>query len=246
MSSRWIGLVLLWMLAACTSAPLPTATPTPTLVPTFTPYVRPTFPPTFTPAPTQAQTPTVTPVLVEPLTGIAVEPPLDVPLPDGWAFGYDTMLFQEVGDLTYVPIALYKGKVTGGTGTIVLIWNFRSITTGNPLASAYGQPNLWVDGLRLLRALVFDPRCNIGTAAQQNYTVGGLDAVGTQFAAVDCPDAPDTKGWFAGLTVDDVNFVFYVYTDPIDAMDGAAKQELQALLDRVVFRMADFQARGAQ
>ncbi len=234
--------VLLLTLAACAESP-PAPTATPTLVPTFTPYVRPTLPPTNTPVPTPAQPPTVTPVLVEPLTGVAVEPPLDMPLPEGWAFGFDTMLFQEVGDLTYVPIALYKGAVTGGTGTIVLIWNFRSITTGNPLSAAYGQPNLWVDGLRLLRALVFDPRCNIGTAAQQRYTVGGKDAVGTQFAAVDCPDAPDTKGWFAGLTVDDVNFVFYVYTDPITAMDGVAKQELQAVLDGVVFRVADLRAK---
>ncbi|MEO8395709.1 MAG: hypothetical protein ABI700_22130, partial [Chloroflexota bacterium] len=66
---------------------------------------------------------------------------------------------------------------------------------------------------------------------------GGLQAIGTQFAAVKCPQLPDTRGWFAGLRQFEINFVFYVYTDPIAAMDGSAPNELQAILDTVQFVM---------
>jgi hypothetical protein len=173
--------------------------------------------------------------MVEPLTGIKVPPPFTIDLPEGWQFGYDTMLFEDVGEITSVPIALYQGPVTGGQGTIVLVWNFRSVLTGDVAAPNAATSNMWIDGLRLLRALVFDPACNLGTDAEREFTVGGLAAVGTNFRAVDCPDAPNTKGWFAGVTVNEVNFVFYMYTDPIDALKDNVPFELQAILDSVVF-----------
>ena len=96
---------------------------------------------------------------------------------------------------------------------------------------------MWTDGTRLLRLAIVETGCNVGTDLRRNYSVGGLQATGTQFAAVNCPQLPDTRGWFAGLRQFDVNFVFYVYTDPIGAMDGNAPNELQAILDTVQFVM---------
>lgn len=231
------GMLLFLGGVACTPEPIvPTATPTD--VPTVTPVIFPTLPPAFTPTPSASATPT--PLVVDALAGISVEPPLTLTLPSGWKYGYDTILFQEVGEVVSVPIALYQGEVEGGKGTIVLIWNFRSITTGNPFSSDYGTPNLWIDGLRLLRSLVFEATCNIGTEPQREYQVGGLLAVGTSFAVVDCPETPNTRGWFSALTVDDINFAFYVYTDPINAIDGNAKHQLQAILDSIIFNTAQF------
>jgi hypothetical protein len=69
---------------------------------------------------------------------------------------------------------------------------------------------------------------------QREYNVGGLTAIGTQFAAVDCPELPDTRGWFAGLRQYNLNYIFYVYTGPISAMD-TAEAELQSILNTVLF-----------
>jgi hypothetical protein len=161
-------------------------------------------------------------------------PPLGLTLPEGWRFGYDTIVFQDLDTFTDVPLALYQGPVTGGQGTIVLLWNFPSFvpfSVGNA-----SRPSLWLDGLRLLRLLVFDPSCNLGTAPQRAYSVGGREAVGTTFSAVDCgEEAPDTRGWFAGLQVDGINYLFYLYTDPIEAMGGQAAFDLQAILDSVAW-----------
>lgn len=234
----WLSLALVG-LSACGGAPAPTPTPslTPSPVASETPYMRPTLPPTWTPAvsPTPEPAPSETPVVLNPLTGVAVLPPLTLSLPPEWGEGYDTVLFEEFNDLAYVPIALYQGPVTGGTGTIVLVWNFRSIMAVEALGAGI-QANLWLDGLRLLRLLVFDSACNIGTAPERDYSVGGLPARGAQFSAVDCPnDLPDTRGWFATLAYGGFNFAFYLYTDPIEAMSGSAAFELQAILDSVRF-----------
>jgi hypothetical protein len=229
---------LVAVLAACAPAPAPepSASPAPTLVPTATPLTRPTLPPANTAQPTPNVSPTPTPILIDPLTGVRTAPPLTLDLPEGWRFGYDTIIFEDVGDLTYVPIALYKGPVTGGTGTIVLVWNFRSVTSGIPQPDS-ALDSAWIDGLRLLRGLVFDAECNIGTDPQRDFSVGGRPATGTNFRVVDCPETADTKGWFAGLTVEGVNFIFYMYTDPIDAMKDSVPFELQAILDSIRFEI---------
>jgi len=81
---------------------------------------------------------------------------------------------------------------------------------------------------------VIETGCNIGTDERREYSIGGLAAAGTQFAAVDCPALPDTRGWFAGLQQGGINYLFYAFTEPIDALDAAAP-ELQAVLDTVRF-----------
>lgn len=235
------GILIMLLLSACTGAdptPAPTIVPTVTASPvaTATTFVMPTVRPSATPIPV---TPTATAIQLDPLAGVAIEPPLTLDLPPEWLAGYDMMVFNDVGELTDVPFGLYTGPVSGGTATIVILWNFRSISPGNPLAQpSGGQPDLWLDGLRLLRSLIIEPACNIGTDQRYEYRVGGLPAVGTQWSAIDCPDdLPDTRGWFAGLNVENVNFLFYVYSDPITALDGPAIQEVQAILDSVQFTL---------
>ncbi|PJF24317.1 MAG: hypothetical protein CUN53_18435, partial [Phototrophicales bacterium] len=103
---------------------------------------------------------------------------------------------------------------------------------------ANAEPNLWADGLRLLRLAVIEEGCNIGTDLRREYSIGGLAATGTQFSAVNCPELPDTRGWFAGLQAQNLNFVFYVFTTPITALDEAAPT-LQRILDSVAFQPLD-------
>jgi hypothetical protein len=172
-------------------------------------------------------------VELPPVTSEQTAPPLIIGLPQGWETGYAVQFLRDVDADRTIPVAVYQGPVTGGTGTIVLLWGFPNliVTEGVPETVT---PDLWLDGLRLLRLAVVEPSCNVGTDLRREYNVGGLAAVGTQFAAVDCPELADTRGWFAGLRQNNLNFVFYVFTDPIEAMD-TAEGELQAILDSVRF-----------
>jgi hypothetical protein len=163
----------------------------------------------------------------------AITPPIHIDLPRDWLFGYDTLLVPDLDGLRPVPFALYTGPVDGGQGFIVLLWGFPNITSGSPASDHYGQTNLWIDGLRLLRLVILEQGCNIGTDLQREYPLGDRTAAGTQFAAIDCPELPDTRGWFAGTSQSGVNFLFYMYTDPIEAMDGTAPAAMQAILDTV-------------
>ncbi len=173
-------------------------------------------------------------VTLPPLLGTSYPPPLIIGLPPGWQYGYDTLALQDFDAMRNVPIAIYTGPVTGGTGTIVLMWGFPNLIPASGIDGGI-EPNLWADGLRLLRLAIVEQECNIGTDLRRDYSIGGLTAVGTQFAAVNCPELPDTRGWFAGLQQFNLNFVFYTFTDPIEAMDGAAAGELQRILDSVRF-----------
>ena len=178
-------------------------------------------------------------VTVEPLLGQQIDPPLDITLPSGWRFGTDTLILHDVDvEMRTVPLAVYTGPVTGGVGTIVLLWGFPSLVAGNPFTGNGVEPDIWTDGLRLLRLAVVEEGCNIGTDLRTQYSIGGLSAVGTQFSAVDCPELPDTRGWFSGVRISGINFVFYVFTDPIDAMN-TAQTELQTILDTVVFHVPE-------
>lgn len=250
--------LLLLLLAACAQG-VPAATPTPraTLVPSLTPspdiagLVNATLtaiasspaatPPAGAAAEASAEV-TDEPIRVtlQPLAGEKIPPPLDINLQEGWQSGYDVLVLQDAdGEIRGIPLAVYQGPITGGTGVIVLLWGFPSLTAGNPFLQTTPEPDLWSDGLRLLRLAVFDPKCNIGTDLKRDYRIGTLSAVGTQFAAVTCPEgAPDTRGWFAGLQDNGLNFIFYIYADPIDAMQ-TGQDELQAVLDTVRFHVPE-------
>lgn len=175
----------------------------------------------------------------DPLAHQQVAPPLNIALPEGWVYAHDALVLQDIDGIRAVPFAFYQGPVTGGVGTIVLLWGFPNLVRGNVAPGSDIQPDVWIDATRLLRLAIFEEGCNVGTDLRRNYSVGGMQAVGTQFAAVDCPQLTNTRGWFAALRQFNVNFVFYAYTEPITAMDGAAQDELQAILDTVQFEMPE-------
>jgi hypothetical protein len=278
--------VLVWM-AACAPAASPTApapnfTPVPTLDDSPTPdpaaliatltALAPTAsaPATWTPAAGITLTSTQTPVVItiEPLTGQQIEPPLDITLPAGWeAVGYDVMVLEDMGELRPIPLAVWRGPVTGGTGTVVLLWGFPNAINplpddGTPLpvaldpmtgqlvvpANATPIVDLWSDGLRLLRAAVLEEGCNISTDLRRPYTVGGKEGTGTIFSAVGCPDAEllPTRGFFAGVQEKGLNFVFYAYFEGAAVMDNVnldsyyqATEQAQAIIAGVRFRVPD-------
>ena len=189
---------------------------------------------------TPEATDTVDRYTYDPLTHDPIAPPLTLDLPDGWAYAYNSLVLQDIDGIRPIPFAIYQGPVSGGTGYIVLLWGFPNLVkVGSSINDAL-QPDVWTDATRLLRLAIVEQGCNVGTDLRRNYSVGGLQATGTQFAAVDCPELPDTRGWFAGLRQFNVNFVFYMYTDPITAMDDeTTTQELQSILDTVQFVMPE-------
>lgn len=226
-------------LSACGGTPPPTAgvlpslTPEATLVPTLQPSPLPTLQASVTPEPDT--TPTETPVVVDALLDEEVPPPLTMNLPEGWQEGSGARLFNDIGDLRVVPFGFYTGPVTGGQGFIVVLWDFPNATSGNPFLADGTDPDLYVDGLRLLRLLILEKDCVIGTDLKMEYSISGRPASGTQFSTSDCPEIQNTRGWFAGLFEQNVPFMFYVYTEPLSAMDGVAQVELQQILDSVQF-----------
>ncbi len=255
------------LLAACAAPPAPTATPTllPSLTPSSTPDLQAAVAGTLTAlaptaaatAPTASPTATEAPIVVTlpPLARQRIPPPLELTLPDGWeTVGYDVLVLNDVGDIRGIPFAVYRGPVGGGQGmgTVVLLWGFPNLVGGNPFEAARQELDLWSDGLRLLRLAVLEQGCNIGTDLRRQYTVGGRPAVGTQFSAVDCPELPDARGWFAGVRERDLNFVFYAYAEGDAMVDpqrldayNAARDELQAILDTVRFQVPEMTATPA-
>jgi hypothetical protein len=234
-------LIVSLILTACGGdAPEPTALPvippTLTLVPTLQASPLPTLQPSITPEPDV--TPSETPIVVEAVSEEEIEIPLTMDLPEGWQYGSGVRMFNDIGDLRIVPFGFYTGPVTGGQGFIVVLWDFPNATSGNPFMESGTEPDLYVDGLRLLRLVILEKECVVGTDLKMEYRIGGHPASGTQFSTTNCPDIQDTRGWFAGLFDQDVSFVFYTYTEPITAMDGSAQTELQSLLDSVQFTLS--------
>ncbi|MDQ7025834.1 MAG: hypothetical protein Q9P01_21700 [Anaerolineae bacterium] len=204
-----------------------------------------------TPVPTSTSTPapeiatdtanqadiTSTPLVISPLLDLPIQAPITIDLPDDWGFAYNVFVYADLdGRIETVPFAYYEGPVTNGTGTIILLWGFDSVV--NPFEGQGMSP--WLDGLRLLRLVIMDNECNIGTAPERDYSVGEIAATGTQFSAVDCPEGiPDTRGWFAAAFVDNVNFAFYMYIDPLQPAGTPAEFDLQQILDTIEFRVED-------
>jgi hypothetical protein len=142
--------------------------------------------------------------------------------------------------LGFLPFTIYRGPVTGGTGYIALIWGFRNVTTATPLQEGGAQVFLRGDAIRLLNMALIDPGCNIGIDDDREFIVAGEPAIGAYFAAVDCPPLEDgspalddIRGWFAITQRENVNFAFYTYTEPVEALDGPAQQELQTMVENL-------------
>lgn len=239
-----LGLLALFMLmvAGCALAPAPTATLTPVPTDTATPLPAPTLPPTPTRPPTRVPTalPTLTPTQAEISAPTpyatrqqveeGVAPPFAIVLPTGWQQGFGVLPVRD--SLSGgVPVAIYTGPIpeqAATTGYVVVMWNFPSL-------SASEIPDLWADGVRFLRGALLDSSCNIGTDLTRSFQIGTReDAVGTYFQAVGCQGEPDTAGWFAGLREQGGNYVFFVYTEPLEGLNPAMPA-LQAILDSVAF-----------
>ena len=264
-----LSIIVMLALAACGGQTAPTSTASFTLVPSLTASseaaiqqavngtltavavlstASATPPPDFTLTPI----PTLPVTKLPPTTGDKIPPPFDITLPQGWRFGYDAQILPdtEQGSLIAIPVAAYSGPITGGSGTIVVYWGFPNLVTPSQedLAQAALDltpqatpiPDLWSDGVRLLRSGIVETDCNIGVDVRRSFRVGLLPAVGTQWSAVACKESglPDTRGWFAGVQEKGINFVFYVYGDPIAVMDTSSG-ELQAILDSVRFRVVE-------
>jgi hypothetical protein len=257
--------------AAPTATPAPTLVPSLTASPTediaaavaatLTAMVPPGAIPTditLTPTPenTAEGTPetTETPIVVtlQPLAGTKIDPPISISLPADWSILLtDVQVLPDVdSNIRGFPFQVYSGPVTGGKGTIVLYWGFPNFSgsdsavaqmSGTPVA-----PDLWSDGLRILNLAVVEQGCTVGTDLKRSYRIGLLSGSGTQFSAVKCPQLPDTRGWFAGVQEQGLNFVFYVYVEGAQVMDNtnldafrSASDQLQAILDTVQFHVAD-------
>jgi hypothetical protein len=199
--------------------------------------------------------PEVTTIVINELLGLPIEAPVNFTLPEGWSLVLrDTYIYRDVvedsdGPLETVPIDVYAGPLSGGsTGWIVLVWGFDSIVVTELMDEAeFEERSVWLDGLRMLQLVVFDPRCLVGTAPQRDYSVGGLPAVGTTFSVVDCPlGIPDTRGWFASLKVEGLNFAFYMYVDPLQPAGSMTEFELQAILDTAVFSVDEITVSQAE
>ena len=122
---------------------------------------------------------------------------------------------------------------------IFLLWAFENIVDFNPISGSPGELNLHGDGLRLLRLALIEPDCVIGAYDEQQFEVGGLPATGSPFSVVGCSGSVDTRGWFAVLRQDDVNLAFYIFAEPLEAMGGPARSELESILDTVTFHVAE-------
>ena len=239
-------LIIILPLVGCSSLNAPTPTLTPTLVATSTATTPPTFTPlapteTLTPTPEETLEPTVV-IEIDQLLEEGTAPPFDIVLPEGWDTQYLIYTLPDVDAvLRPMQLTVYQGPVTGGTGSILVLWGFPNFINDNPFTAPGATPlppNLWADGLRLFRTALVDPGCNSGTDLQRSYTVGEREGSGTQFAIVDCPESPDTRGWFVGLQEEGLNLLFFAYAEPIEAMTSATS-ELQTILDSVRFRVTE-------
>lgn len=203
---------------------------------------------TATPDPA-VPTPTQAPLQLEPLLGIEIAPPFEITLPEGWQLALrDTYTYHDLipdgdGTVETLPIDVYVGPVSNGTGWIVMLWGYDTLvpfTADLTTDEQYYERAAWLNGLRMLQFVVFDSRCNIGTAPQREYMIGTMPAIGTTFSAVDCPfEQPDTRGWFASMNIDNLNFSFFAYADPIQPAGSVVEFELQSIIDTVEFNVED-------
>lgn len=241
----------------------PTRTPLPSLTPSDTPSLSlPTgaavtvAPPVSTPTPAVSPT---SPLLVvtatatppsgspAPRTAPGNAPPIQFDLPAGWQFAYRVVPVRVALESYAMNVAIYRGPLPNSIGTVIILWGFPSLAPPPTFPPAPGTPTaipqpggdfvsrmLWADGLRLLQGTVLDITCNVGTAGEQAFTIGGIPAVGTYFNVTGCQGEPDTAGWFAGVNQYGRNFLFYAYIEPIESYNSA-RPDMQRLLDTIRF-----------
>lgn len=219
-----------------TTIPLITATPTPDLAgtsqaaPTATEIVSAVITESVTPQITaESGTPTITPI---PEIEAGVPPPFTMTLPEDWGEAHFLVPIRSSYLQGTLPVSLYQGNFSDGTfGFIWVVWGFPNVTTPGT-----EDLNLYADGLQILRGIVFDStNCILSLGNERReYTVGGLDAVGTIYSVTDCPDTNDTAGFFAALEAEGGNYAFIMGVEPVDSTATGLPQ-LQTILDSVQF-----------
>lgn len=244
--------VLAVVLAACEAtvpAPEPiiyTATPQPVteepldIPPTRTPVptnTRQPLPPSVTPEPTIPPEPTLVELNISPLLEVDFEPPLRIQLPPSWVRHSDALLMPELDNTVAVPFGFYSGPVSGGgTGNIIVLYGFSSLI---PAGMQGASANLYGDALRMLLFAIIEPTCEYSFEEETTYMIAGRQVRGTIFAANSCPDGlPSLQGWFGALNVEGLNFAFYAYTEPFEALTDLSRAELQRILDSVEFDLS--------
>ncbi|GAB4307981.1 MAG: hypothetical protein Kow00117_01260 [Phototrophicales bacterium] len=253
-----LGMIIL-LLAACGGSSEPDPTALPTNPPTIQATLVPTL--TFTPVPTlqpddfsfeiatvqAAVSPEETEIpmqfVVAPNPEDQMEAPIELTAPEGWEVGHLSAPVQDLIGYRVIPVSIYRGPVPGGTGYIVVLWGFYNIgRAGNPLLGEENIIDPWLDALRLLRLVLIEPECRYGTGERKdNLRVGNVLGSGADWSAVDCPTTADTRGWFVATNVDGINFAFYIYAEPIEAMDIPQTPEvLQSILDSIEFKVTEF------
>lgn len=212
-------LIVVWAITTMTSTTIAQDEPPPEITPEATPET----------------------LILEPAEGQEIDPPIEITLPDDWLFGNGTIGIRDLLGYQLIPYTVYTGPVTGGDGYIILLWGFETMgNAGNPLVAGDEYFGPYLDALRLLRLAVLEPECVIGTEPERDFEVGGIVATGANFAVERCPETADARGWFLGTFRDGLNFAFYMYVEPIDALPGPAAFEMQSILDTVSFNVPEF------
>lgn len=161
------------------------------------------------------------------------EPPLiTIQVPEGWEEVHVKIPISSTFVAGDVLLSVFEGPLPGNTtGYIWVVWRFP-----NFLSPTATDLDLWADAIWYLRSLLFEG-CNIGPAGRRTYTIGGQEATGGIFAAVDSPEhdcAWDVAGWFAGLRHEGENYIFYMGVEPAD-MITEVRPHLQEVVDSITF-----------
>ncbi len=240
--------LLVMMLAACgtqstptfTKVPTSTHTPAPaiTIAPTLhatatytrTPY--PTLTPSITgPTPTLDPDVTATPdsaarALVE-AQEQAEPPPLSLEVPEDWQGRADVRFDVPIaGGVVPATFSIWHGPLPGGIhGQIIIIHHIFRVA-----------PTLWGSATGFLRFSVFESTCQFVLGEERAFDVGGVPGTGTEFQVSDCVGTPDAIGWFAAVTVDEMDMIFYAIAETGSYEDADALfDQLQAILSSVTF-----------
>lgn len=231
--------------ATATTSQVQAETPTLTATTTQSPANNnnssgaPTLPPESTTTPSPSPSPTFTPDLSAtpsatstPPTIREAEPPLlTLDLPPGWEELHLLVPIESAYAEGDIIMSVYEGPLAEGSiGHIWILWRFFRVLPSDDDLS------LFPEGLLYLRSLLFSD-CNIGVFPENrmNYSIGGQEAVGTIFSAVDCSDgSADVAGWFATLNYEGENYAFYMAVEPAEAYQDA-RNTLRDLIQTVRF-----------
>ncbi len=205
-------------------------TSTPNASPTVTPFG---VEATVTNIPTATPTAMVAiPTESTPTVRFADPPLLTIELPTDWDEDHFLIPISSQFVEGDIILSVYEGPLMEGVkGYIWVVWRFPNVLPYD--ADSF---DLWADAVLYLRSMLF-MGCNIGldTENRTTYTIGGQEAVGSTYSAVQCVSgAEDVAGWFAALQYEGENYVFYMGVEPAN-MIGSATPALRQIANSITF-----------